>query len=128
MDSDRRLGRELEARTWAATVLIRYDSHAPSTPPTRECRPIESSRTEMRTRRCNPSAESFPKAGCRESPFVRGRLPSHQKARFGCPVPYSRGRHFHAAEMAAGGPHIGPRNYYRGWADRRNILNYSKLV
>src|ERR1700679_1991784 len=128
MDSDRRLGQELEARTWAARVLIRHDIHAPSTPPTRECRRIESSQTETQTRRCIPSAEGFPTAERRLSPFVQGRFLSPRKARFGCPVPYSRGRCFHAAEVAAGGPHTGPRNCCRGWADRRNILNYSELV
>src|SRR5580658_613637 len=128
MDSDRRSGQELEARTWAARVLIRCDSPAPSKPPTRECRRIESSQTETQTRRCIPSAECFPTAECRLSPFVHGRFLFHQKARFDCPTPYSKDRCFHAAEVAAGGPHTGPRNYCRGWADRRSILNYSRLV
>src|ERR1700689_4880882 len=99
MNSDRRLGQELEARTWAARVWIRHDIHAPSTPPTRECRRIESSQTETQTRRCIPSAECFPTAECRLSPFVHDRFLSHRKRRFGYPVPCSKGRHFHGAGM-----------------------------
>src|SRR5579872_4341352 len=110
MDSDRRSGQELVARTWAARVLIRYDSLAPSKPPTRECRRIESSQTETQTRRCIPSAEWFPTAGCRLSPFVHGQFPFHQKPRFDCPAPYSKDRYFHAAEVAEGVPHTGPKN------------------
>src|SRR5580698_375401 len=114
MDSDRRLGRELEARTWVARVLIRHDIHAPSTPPTREYRRFESSQTETQTRRCNPSADYAPTPECRVSPFVHGPFLSHRTSRFGCPVPYSRARYFHVAEVETGVPRIFPRNYYRG--------------